>query len=500
MARRGKREMSSNIDMKLSSLDGNLRVRAEQRLDEFRRLRQAGLICDNGDFYPTGVHYPPIVSYPDLLEESLFNTYQLPADGKFDVYLHIPFCKSRCFFCHYPLKLGQHQQAEKDLYLSAIEREMDLYIRRLGLDVIPVRSILAGGGTPTFLTLDQQRRFLDLCASRMDLSECTQYNYDVDPVTILGPEGEQRLKLLRDYGVDRLTIGVQSLNDDVLKLMNRHHDAQTAVAAVQASLNLGFQVNIEFIFGYPGQTLESWVGDIERAVSLGTHEIQLYRLKIDAYGDYQGPVKTLIERQPDALPNNDTQIIMKAAAHGILEQNGFTENLRRVFSRKREHYSHYADNQCCKNLDEVGFGLTAFSSLVDRFGLNTQDWGDYYGMIEQGRLPVNRGLVRSPEEQARWATILPLKNRDIYKPRFEEVTGKAFDGVFRAKFDRLKEWNLVEETDTVMKLTPLGSFFADEVVQQFEHPRFLPFPMDAYGSGPLNPYRDNDTRDALPSS
>lgn len=492
--------MSSNIHTKLSSLSENLRTRAEQRLDEFRSLRQAGLICENGDFYPTGVHYPPIVSYPDLVEESLLHTYQLPADGKFDVYLHIPFCKSRCFFCHYPLKLGQHQQAEKDRYLSAIEREMDLYISRLGIDAIPVRTILAGGGTPTFLTLDQQRRFLEICASRMDLSEFTQYNYDVDPVTIVGPEGEKRLRMLRDYGVDRLTIGVQSLNDPVLKLMNRHHDAQTAVEAVQASLDLGFQVNIEFIFGYPGQTLESWIGDIERAVTLGTHEIQLYRLKIDAYGDYQGPVKTLIERRPDSLPDNDTQIIMKAAAHAILEQNGFAENLRRVFSRKPEHYSHYADNQCCKNLDEVGFGLTAFSSLVDRFGLNTQDWGDYYGKIQQGRLPVNRGLVRTPEDQARWATILPLKNRDIYKPRFEEVTGRPFDGVFRAKFDRLKAWNLVEETDTVMKLTPLGAFFADEVAQQFEHPRFMPFPIEAYGNGPLNPYRDNDTRDALPSA
>lgn len=492
--------MSSSTQARLDVLDEPLRIRAEQRLDEFHRLQQAGLICGEGDFYPTGVHYPPIVSYPDLEEESLFDAYALPADGKFDVYLHIPFCKSRCFFCHYPLKLGQHQGAEKDRYLSAFEKEMDLYINRLGIDVIPVRSILAGGGTPTFLTLDQQRRFLDLCASRMDLSECTQYNYDVDPVTIIGPEGQKRLAMLREYGVDRLTIGVQSLDDEILKLMNRHHDARTAIEAVQVSLDMGFQVNIEFIFGYPGQTLENWVADIRRAVSLGTHEIQLYRLKIDAYGDYQGPVKTLIDRNPDALPDNDTQIVMKSAAHAILAQHGYTENLRRVFSRKREHYSHYADNQCCKNLDEIGFGLTAFSSLVDRFGLNTQDWGDYYGRIEQGKLPVNRGVVRTAEDQVRWATILPLKNRDIYKPRFEEVTGRPFDGVFKVKFDRLKDWGLVEETDAVVRLTPFGAFFADEVVQQFEHPRFLPFPMEAYGDGPLNPYKDNEASDVLPSA
>jgi oxygen-independent coproporphyrinogen-3 oxidase len=481
----------------LQSIDPDLRAEITGRLDQFRELQHAGLICRTGDFYPTGVHYPPIVSYEEQDEEAFFAGYQLPADGMFDVYLHIPFCKSRCLFCHYPLKLGRHQSAEKDRYLSAFAKEMDLYMDRLGIRIIKARSILAGGGTPTFLTLDQQRRFLDTCAERMDLSECTQYNYDVDPVTITGPEGERRLRLLQEYGVDRLTIGIQSLDDGVLKLMNRHHDARLAVDSVKLSLDMGFQVNIEFIFGYPGQTLGNWMTDLERAVTLGTHEIQLYRLKIDAYGDFQGPVKELIAADPEILPDNDTQIMMKAASHAILRRAGYSENLRRVFSKKPEYFSHYADNQCCKNLDEIGFGLTAFSSLSDRFGLNTQDWSSYYGMIERGRLPLNRGLVRNPEQQVRWATILPLKNRNIYKPRFEELTGRPFGQVFREKFRRLKHWGLVEETDKLVELTPLGAFFADEVVQQFEGADYLPYAGSAYASGPLNPYRDNLSIHAL---
>jgi oxygen-independent coproporphyrinogen-3 oxidase len=483
--------------MQLQSLDTDLRADITARLGQFQELQQAGLICRSGDFYPTGVHYPPIVSYDELDEDAFFAGYHLPADGKLDVYLHIPFCKSRCLFCHYPLKLGQHQSAEKDRYLSAFTKEMDLYMDRLGINTIKVRSILAGGGTPTFLTLDQQQRFLDICAERMDLSECTQYNYDVDPVTITGPEGEQRLKLLHEYGVDRLTIGIQSLDDGVLKLMNRHHDAELAVDSVKLSLDMGFQVNIEFIFGYPGQTLGNWIADIEQAVILGTHEIQLYRLKIDAYGDYQGPVKELIAANPEILPDNDTQIMMKAASHAILRRAGYSENLRRVFSKKPEHFSHYAENQCCKNLDEIGFGLTAFSSLSDRFGLNTQDWNSYYDMIERGCLPLNRGLIRNPEEQVRWATILPLKNRNIYKPRFEELTGRPFEQVFQDKFHRLEHWGLVQETDMLVELTPLGAFFADEVVQQFEGAAYLPYPSSAYGSGPLNPYRDNQPAHAL---
>lgn len=463
----------------------------EAKVEASQRLQVAGLINMAGDFYPTGVHYPPITMYPEIKEEDFFETYQLPADGKLDIYLHIPFCVSRCLFCHYPLKLGYNQVEEKTRYLDAYEKEMDLVLHRLGLKQFKPRSILVGGGTPTFLTLDQQKRFLDMCADRIEMSERTQYNYDVDPVRLIDEDGPKRLELLKQYGVDRLTIGIQSLNDDILKLMNRHHRSDASREAIRACQAAGFQLDIEFIFGYPGQTLDNWIEVMEEAVTLGVEEIQLYRLKIGAYGDYQGPVRQYIDKHPEAMPTNETQFQMKAAAIAILNANGYSENLRRVYTRKREHFSHYADNQCCQLRDEIGMGLTAFSSLGDRYGLNTQHWDEYYGNIAAGRLPINRGLVRSREEQIRWATVLPLKNRDIYKPRFLEVTGVPFNSVFQPKFARLKEYGLVEDSEDVMKLTKLGCFFADEVVQQFEDPKYLPFPFEAYADGPLHPYKDN---------
>ena len=99
--------------------------------------------------------------------------------------------------------------------------------------------------------------------------------------------------------------------------------------------------------------------------------------------------------------------MMKQLAISILDRNGYHENLRRVFTREKKDFSLYAHDQCCMLYDQIGFGLTAFSSLRDRFGLNTQDFDEYYAMIAQGRLPLNRGLVRSKEDQIRWAIILP---------------------------------------------------------------------------------------------
>src|SRR6202044_3785034 len=103
----------------------------------------------------------------------------------------------------------------------------------------------------------------------------------------------------------------------------------------------------------------------------------------------------------------------------------------------------------------------------DRYSLNTANFEEYYKKIENGQLPLNRGLVRSPEEQIRWAIILPLKNLDIWKPTFLERTGRNLEDVFQAKFANLKAEGLIVETDKKIALTKKGAFFADEGVEGF---------------------------------
>lgn len=460
----------------------------KERIKDFKQLRNEGLIPLDGDFFPS-VHYPPITMYPPINEDKLFAGYSNPADNRFDIYIHIPFCIRQCVFCHYPVKIGDLSE-EKDYYLDMLKREMDIYMKRLGLETIKVRSILAGGGTPTYLSPEQLKRFLDYFAARVDLSSCTQFSYDVDPPTLLGSEGAERLKIMRSYGVDRLTIGVQSLDDNILKMMNRPHTAQEAIKSIEESRKAGFKINIEFIFGYPEQTLENWIETMQKAVSLGAEEIQLYRLKIVPYGDHTGCIKELFAKHSDEFIPAEQTIMMKQIAITILSDNGYNENLRRVFTKEREDFSHYADNQCCKLFDQIGFGLTAFSSLRDRFGLNTQYFKEYYSLIKQGELPLNRGLVRNKDDQLRWCLILPIKNREVYKKFYQKQTGVSLNEVFRKEIERLKRFGLLYEDDKILKLTKLGSFFADEVCEQFHHPNYMPFSRSAYAHGELYPYDD----------
>lgn len=459
-----------------------------QKVLEYQKL---GLVCDDGDFVPS-VHYPPITQYPAGDAETALKDFVYPEDGYMDIYVHIPFCIRHCIFCHYPGMVGECKE-EKEKYIRYLIREMDLYRNRFQIDRLRPRSILLGGGTPTYLPPALFDHFLEEFGNRIDLSDCKQYNVDHDPNSLLGDEGTQRLEMMKKHGVTRLTIGLQSLNDDILKIMNRPHDSAMAVEAVEKAVAFGFDVNIEFIYGHPGETLDNWIEVIDKAVQLPVNEIQIYRLKVQAYGDKQGIINTYKDGSREVnIPDFRETMMMKQAAIDILNENGYHETLRRVYAKDRRIYSHYAYNQCCNLYDQVGFGLTGFSSYHDRFDINSQYFDEYYAKIDNGELPVTRAYTRSQSDQIRQAIVLPLKNRSIIKTDFYKRTGIYFDDIFKEKRELLQQYGLLEDNGKVVKLTEMGGFLADEVCEQFNADMYIPFPRERYADGPLNPYCNNN--------
>ena len=461
-----------------------LPARVSERIEDLRRLQSLGLVSSTGQFFPS-VHYPPITMYPPITEQAFVESYRAPDDSRVVVYVHIPFCPSRCTFCHYPVTIGASEQRQ-EAYLDLLAREMDLWLERLGLSRFSAESVLIAGGTPTALSPRLFRRFHEMFTRRVDLTDCTQIAYDVDPFTLLGREGTERLAIMRDHGSERLTIGVQSLDDDLLKQMNRMHDAAEVAESIRQCRKAGYEdICIELIFGYPGQTPGNWRASVEQAIALDVEEIQLYRLKIAPYGDAPGPIERLYREHPERFPDGETSVAMKQAAIQQLGDAGYRETLTRVFSRDRNLYSHYAADQCCRLLDCIGFGLSAFSSLRDRFCINPFSMREYTRSVEAGRLPLDRGLVRIRDDDLRWRVVLPLKNMSVIKEEFLQQTGENVGEVFRSEWDALRTHGLVEENERRLRLTPTGRFFADEVCTQFHHPRYLPFPSDSYADGPL---------------
>ena len=457
------------------------------RWEEFQEFQRLGLIPTHGDFSPAGVHYPPITNYPPISQEEAYNGFKEIVPGEFDVYVHIPFCHKRCLFCHYPSRYNCNE-ADKDIYLEHLEMEMRNWLSFRGLDKIKARTILIGGGTPTDLSPKLLERFLTFFTKYVDISNCPQFNYDVDPSTLVGDKGLERLRIIKDFKGDRLTIGIQSLNETVLKKMNRSHNAATAKESVKNCLDMGFDVNIEFIYGHPGETLQNWIDVIEEACTLGTEEIQLYRLKIEPYGDQEGTIKRFSVYHEDELISVEDTIRMKEMSTLILADHGFNENLRRVFTKKRSNISLYAYNQCCRLKDQVGFGLSAFSSLNDRFMINTPSFDEYYKRTENNEIAADRCLIRNADQQIRWSVILPLKNYFIDKKLFREMNGIELNSVFQKQFALLKQYDLITETDRKIELTPKGAFYSEEIVHMFYEPQHQSFPESDFVNGIMNPY------------
>ena len=458
---------------------------AHERLDDFRALMDAGLIHKTGTFFPAGIHYPPITRYPAISQEEFLKGWKDPDHGRYVFYLHVPFCKRQCTFCHYPIVTGTTEDTQSHV-IDLLGMEMDLWLNVLGLPKIRARSALLGGGTPTHLSPKLFRRLHEEIAKRVDLSDCVQLTYDVHPSDLVGEEGRERLKIMRDYGSDRLTLGLQEMDEALLKHMNRPPSAELAAEAMEECRKAGFtDLNIEFIFGYPGQTLESWYNTVDEALKLDPEEIQFYRLKIDHYGQGEGPIEKLYDRAPGRFTTNETQILMKQMAILMVEEKGYKENLVRVFTKTPELTSHYTTDQCCKLMDTVGVGPSAFSSFRDRFVIQEPDIAKWTADVKAGKLPVFQGLVRDRDQQLRWNMVLPLKNSEVYKDYYEERTGERAEVVFKAELDILKAHDLVWEDDVMIRLSRKGKFFADEICQQLGHPDYLPHAENGYEDGPL---------------
>lgn len=436
---------------------------------------RAGLIPPDGKFFPV-IGYPPLTMYGSMDDAPLFADIAARPEQPSAAYVHIPFCPSRCTFCHWVTKTKSRTE-EVDVYLDYLEREMVLYKTKLGVDAIPARSVLIGGGTPTYLTPKQMERFLRALTTHFDLSACTQFSVEPEPTTILGDEGREKLQVMKAFGVNRLSMGVQSFDDRILGRMGRVHNRSDIIAAIDQIKSVGFDsVMIDLIYGYPDQTIEQWIGSLQAALTLDIDGWQLYRLRIKAHGDRPGNIIKIYNKRTETFPETEAIRIMKYLGISMSESAGYHEYQTRCFTRTTAQMSHYLRDWCCNLTDVTGVGVSSWSNLRGVFALNAGDDSleRYYGLIDAGKVSVDRGKVRTHEDEVRRSFILPLKNAKVDKAAFLQRTGVEAGAYFKADLDWAKGNGLIEENSRFIEMTRRGRFFADEVAMRFFQPMYLP--------------------------
>lgn len=452
--------------------------RARQELASLRipELREAGVLPKGDHFLPV-VSYPPITMYPKVDGTALLAAETDPPPQRTAAYVHVPFCARGCSYCHWVKKINP-SAADIDDYIDTVTAEMDLALARLGRSSIPVSTCLFGGGTPTLPSPAQLDRLITAFRQRFPLDDCRQFSFEAEPGNLLGPQGRERLRVLRDHGVSRISMGVQSFDDTVLERMQRTHTAQQAIQAIDAIHEAGIEsVSIDLIYGYLGLSVEDWIRTMQTALASGADAWHLYRLRILRYGELQGEI--LDEHQADPTDSPDAERVWQQKILGqvMSEDNGYHQHFTRIFTPKRTHITEFMWDYCCELSDVVGTGPSAWSNYHRTFTLN---WGSrmdtWRSDVRAGRMPVERGILRDLETEARRSFLLPLKNDRVVKRKFEARVGASVEQLFGPELDRLQSLGLLEQDERTVRLTPRGRFFADETMWQLTQRRWVPFP------------------------
>jgi len=349
--------------------------------------------------------YPPFSVWNeaeiDACEQALARP---PSTGRLlGLYVHIPFCVERCRYCYY-LSHANPDPAVVDRYLDAVATELSRLAHAPYLCGRPLGFLYFGGGTPSLLSPQQIRRLMSAIGQSFDCTAAAEVTFECAPQTAT----IDRLVALRDHGVTRVSMGVQQLDDEVLRASGRVHlvrDVERAWPQIRA---VGFDVvNLDLIVGLANETEKRFFDSLERVVDLGPESVTLYQLEV--------PLNTPLYRalrdgQVDAeLPDWPTKHERLRRAFDRLEACGYT--IRSAYSAVKDPERHrfvYQDEQY-GGADLLGIGASSFSFLGGIHHQNHASLRRYVEAVEQGHLAITRAHVLDPAEQAVRSFMLQLK-------------------------------------------------------------------------------------------
>lgn len=356
--------------------------------------------------------------------------------NKRGLYVHVPFCASKCLYCDFPSWQGIMDKREQ--YVQALEQE--IRARASGEEA---DTVFIGGGTPSLLMPDEVSRILSALQSGYDIAEDAEITCEVNP----GMVSRAFLQAAKQGGVNRISVGVQSFDDRLLTLIGRRHTADKAKATVHMIADMGFDnINVDLMFGLPFQTMEDWTRSLDTALSLPVRHISCYAL-IPEEGT---PLFERVETGKWTLPDEDAERDMYDIALNKLASRGFF----------RYEISNFAVNGyacrhnlgCWRRAPYLGFGCAAHS-LVDSETrlINPCDIDHYLA----GEAPKKQKL--SLDEQMFEDMMLGLRTKEgVREQTFLKRYGTDIQTVYADKLKRSLERGLVEWAHGALRLTNKG--------------------------------------------
>lgn len=357
--------------------------------------------------YPTAPQFTQEFTAADY-REALQRAAQR-SDEPLSLYVHVPFCEARCTYCGCNIVVSPHRGPE-EAYLEAVEKELSMLAEALG-----ARRTLSqmhwGGGTPTYLTPSQCARLFAAVATRFNFTKDAELAIEVDPCVTT----EEHLKVLRSLGFNRLSMGLQDLEPRVQEAVHRVQSLETTKALTTKARELGFlSVNLDLMYGLPYQSPESFAQTAKTVVA----ELAPDRVAIFSYAHvpWIKPHQRALESMP--LPRGFAKFQIFAAAAQVFLEAGYRFIGMDHFAKPEDELARALDGGSLHRnfmgytvlpaTDLIGVGLTAIGDLAGAYVQNEKNLARYQRTVRSGEFPVERGILRSPEDELRGAVIRKL--------------------------------------------------------------------------------------------
>jgi len=417
-----------------------------------------------GEYYvPT---YPPFAAWSYHSNSPLLQVPgPLPPTAPLALYVHVPFCVSKCDFCNNHSYIGARDNVVHS-YVDAVAKEADLYGRQHLIQRRPVSSVYIGGGTPSALTVDQIDRLVSGIQYSIPWRETREVTFECAPRSVRA----HFMEALRSLGITRVSLGVQSFNNLLLKLNGRIHYAEDTLRAARTIREVGFQsFNIDLMVGLLGETEHDWADTLARTIALGPDSITVYQTEVprgtQLYRDYQE------NRLPTDLVSWEVKHTRVERAFETLEAAGYTVASGYSAIKSPDHLLQY-EKHIATGGDLLGLGVSAFSFLGKSHFQNDITLESYESELIQDKLPLKRTYKLNESDRLVREFILQLKCGSVNTASLQSKFGHDPVQLFQDLLNGLENDGFLLQSDSRINLTRKGLVCVDRLLPRFFAPEF----------------------------
>lgn len=373
------------------------------------------------------------------------------------LYIHIPFCKKKCYYCDFISFAGKEEKIEN--YINSLIKEIDYKLSKLKKDEV-ITTIYIGGGTPSYIDYKYIKEIFETIRNYMNL-EKVEITLEVNPGTV----NREKLKKYLEIGINRLSIGLQSTNNNILKNLGRMHTYEDFLLTYEIAKQVGFRnINIDLILGVPNQTISVLKNDLENVLKLNPEHISIYSLIVEE----NTKLEEMINSKELQLPDEDIERKMYWKAKKYLEENGYIHYEISNFAKKGKESKH--NFNCWEQKEYLGCGIAAHSYYNNKRFCNINNIDEYIDKLKNDKISRNIIVneIQTKDDKEKEYMLLGLRKIDgvnITKFKNKFVDNPIY--VFKNELNKLINEGLVEIYENNIKLTDKGLDFANLVWEEF---------------------------------